>query len=103
MYPKSLHVALLFFSGLLFDLTARLVSAAPLEPAPRDVFDPTILSPLTGTVWKIGSTQNVTWSTANAPKQLSNPIGMVILAKNQIRFDDAPGGFRTRISYTVCN
>ena len=64
--------------------------AAPVQI--RDVFDPLILSPNAGTVWKVGQHRNVTWSTANAPVNITNKIGMVVLAKDGIMFDDAPGG-----------
>ena len=37
------------------------VSALPVELSRRDVFVPTILTPQAGTVWTIGSEQNVTW------------------------------------------
>ncbi|KAF9069444.1 hypothetical protein BDP27DRAFT_717529 [Rhodocollybia butyracea] len=57
---------------------ASIVSAAPL-----DVWDPTILSPVTGTVWVIGTEVNVTWSTANEPAQVSNG-GQIVLAQNRL-------------------
>jgi len=45
-------------------------------------------------VWTIGTKLNVTWSLADEPVNITNGIGMVILAKSQIRFNDAPGGFQ---------
>ncbi|KAF9069446.1 hypothetical protein BDP27DRAFT_1325360 [Rhodocollybia butyracea] len=67
-----------FVASALAFLAASGVSAAPL-----DVWDPTITSPVTGTVWVIGTEVNVTWSTANKPAQVSNG-GKIMLAQNEL-------------------
>ncbi|KAI0712265.1 hypothetical protein C8Q76DRAFT_482408 [Earliella scabrosa] len=68
------------FSVFTFVLSLlAVVSALPL--AVRDVFVPPVTSPSTGTVWTIGSQQNVTWDATNPPAQVTNPIGRVVLAK----------------------
>ncbi|KIY62436.1 hypothetical protein CYLTODRAFT_426911 [Cylindrobasidium torrendii FP15055 ss-10] len=59
-----------------------LVSAAPLN-TPRDVWTPTITSPTAETVWTVGQTVEVTWSTADAPENVSNG-GRVVLGKNNL-------------------
>ncbi|GLB45477.1 hypothetical protein LshimejAT787_2300370 [Lyophyllum shimeji] len=56
-----------------------LVAAAPVNP--RDVYVPPVLYPHQGTVWRRGSTHNVTWDTSNPPKQITNRKGMIVLAK----------------------
>lgn len=38
-----------------------LISAAPVALDKRAVFVPPVLYPHAGTIWKIGSTHNVTW------------------------------------------
>ncbi|KAI0632211.1 hypothetical protein C8Q77DRAFT_1218678 [Trametes polyzona] len=58
------------------------VSALPLEV--RDVFVPPVTYPHAGTVWKVGQHHNVTWDTKNAPSQITNKVGKVVLAKGGI-------------------
>ncbi|OSC97236.1 hypothetical protein PYCCODRAFT_1419907 [Trametes coccinea BRFM310] len=58
------------------------VSALPL--AVRDVFVPPVTYPHAGTVWKVGSHHNVTWDTSNAPAQITNKEGRVVLAKGGV-------------------
>ena len=88
-FPNTL---VLFFLALL-----AIVSAAPMLK--RDVFVPPIEYPHAGTVWKVGQKHNVTWyvylihriigdllmvysrSTADAPAQITNSQGMVVLVK----------------------
>ncbi|RPD62497.1 hypothetical protein L226DRAFT_544218 [Lentinus tigrinus ALCF2SS1-7] len=55
------------------------VSALPL--AVRDVFVPPVTSPKTGDIWAVGSKQNVTWDISDAPAQITNPNGTIVLAK----------------------
>ncbi|KAE9386969.1 hypothetical protein BT96DRAFT_838379 [Gymnopus androsaceus JB14] len=55
------------------------VIAAPAGRSALDVWNPTITSPTAETVWIVGSTVNVTWSTANEPADVSNG-GQVVLA-----------------------
>ncbi|KIP05529.1 hypothetical protein PHLGIDRAFT_19684 [Phlebiopsis gigantea 11061_1 CR5-6] len=75
---------LLFF----FAALVAVVSAAPLEK--RDVFVPPILYPHAGTVWKVGQKHNVTWSTADAPTQITNKQGMIVLATNGLEDIENP-------------
>ncbi|KAI0720567.1 hypothetical protein C8T65DRAFT_735896 [Cerioporus squamosus] len=55
------------------------VSALPL--AVRDVFVPPVKSPKAGDVWAVGSKQNVTWDTSDAPEHITNNKGTIVLAK----------------------
>ncbi|KAI8986070.1 hypothetical protein BD414DRAFT_578180 [Trametes punicea] len=64
---------LLFFS---------LVSALPL--AVRDAYAPPVTYPHAGTAWKVGQYHNVTWDTSNAPSQITNQEGQVVLAKGGV-------------------
>ncbi|KAF6744094.1 hypothetical protein DFP72DRAFT_1079047 [Ephemerocybe angulata] len=54
------------------------VSAAPAED-----FVPHITGPVAGDVWKVGSTQEVTWNTSNAPGQITNPEGKIDLLEGR--------------------
>ncbi|KAI0087894.1 hypothetical protein BDY19DRAFT_229775 [Irpex rosettiformis] len=67
------------FFVFIFAVLSALVSASPIK---RDVFVPPITSPTAGTVWTIGSRQNVTWSLDNVPAQITNPKGVIVLAKD---------------------
>jgi len=62
------------FTSLVIALAAATTSvlAIPLELQKRDVWDPKILYPHAGTVWKLGATHNVTWDTSDAPVNISN-------------------------------
>ncbi|KAF8843219.1 hypothetical protein BDN67DRAFT_964584 [Paxillus ammoniavirescens] len=62
---------------LLLTSLVSFVYAVPL--ALRDVVDPPITSPTAATVWHVGDTQTVTWSTAGLPSNPSNPNGMLVL------------------------
>ncbi|KAI0335807.1 hypothetical protein GY45DRAFT_1228101, partial [Cubamyces sp. BRFM 1775] len=64
------------------------VSALPL--AVRDVFVPPVTYPHAGTVWKVGQHHNVTWDTSNAPAQITNKVGKVVLAKGGILDNEHP-------------
>ncbi|EMD38264.1 CsMn38 [Gelatoporia subvermispora B] len=59
---------------------AQLASAVPVQ-GKRDVFDPPILYPHAGTVWKKGQRHNVTWDISQAPKQITNRIGEIRLSQ----------------------
>jgi hypothetical protein len=63
-----------------------LVSAAP-APVKRDVFVPPVLYPRNGTVWRVGERHNVTWDITNAPAQITNNVGMVILCRDHELLD----------------
>ncbi|KLO16785.1 hypothetical protein SCHPADRAFT_887532 [Schizopora paradoxa] len=64
-------VVLALFAPSTFALKASL--------SKRDVWAPRILEPEAGTVWRVGEEVNVTWSTANPPKQITNEKGLVAL------------------------
>ncbi|KAJ6508514.1 hypothetical protein C8R45DRAFT_445707 [Mycena sanguinolenta] len=77
---------------LLLAFFAIFVASAPLAtPSPRDVFSPPVVYPGKGTVWHVGERYNVTWNLDNAPKQITNREGMIVLVKNKIMIDlDTP-------------
>ncbi|KAK0458331.1 uncharacterized protein EV420DRAFT_393218 [Desarmillaria tabescens] len=56
----------LAFSTAFF--TALLAAASAIPASKRDIFDPPILSPTTGTTWLIETTQTVSWDTSNPPE-----------------------------------
>ncbi|KIY45186.1 hypothetical protein FISHEDRAFT_5943, partial [Fistulina hepatica ATCC 64428] len=45
----------------------------------RDVWDPPITYPTTGTIWDVGSTYTVTWDTSDPPSQVTNYNGELLL------------------------
>ncbi|EPT05169.1 hypothetical protein FOMPIDRAFT_1021506 [Fomitopsis schrenkii] len=65
-------------------LAAILVSAAPAL-VERDVWDPEIITPNAATVWYTGQKYNVTWRTDNAPVNISDKFGTVVLGNNGIQ------------------
>ncbi|KAJ4464180.1 hypothetical protein C8R41DRAFT_891792 [Lentinula lateritia] len=69
-------------SAMTYFVASNEVNAAPLSPL--DVWDPTITSPVTGTVWVIGTEVNVTWSTDNIPPDGVSNGGHVYLAKEEV-------------------
>ncbi|KAH9851825.1 hypothetical protein C2E23DRAFT_732395 [Lenzites betulinus] len=74
------------FSGLLSILAVA--SALPLEQ--RDDFVPPVTFPHAGTVWFVGQRHNVTWDTSNAPKQITNRQGKIVLAKGGLLDNGMP-------------
>ncbi|KAK7034710.1 hypothetical protein VNI00_012117 [Paramarasmius palmivorus] len=44
----------------------------------RDVWNPHITSPVTGTIWCVGSVVNVTWDTCDQPKLISNGAAVLL-------------------------
>ncbi|KAJ3725153.1 hypothetical protein C8R42DRAFT_718644 [Lentinula raphanica] len=66
-----------------FIASAFALFVASAKAAPTDIWDPTITSPVTGTVWTIGTVVNVTWSTADQPATVSN-AGQIYLAKDEV-------------------
>ncbi|KAK0203285.1 hypothetical protein DFS33DRAFT_1477466 [Desarmillaria ectypa] len=54
-----------FFTALFAGATASAVVR-------RDIFDPPILSPSTGTTWTVNTTQTVSWDTSNHPNLITN-------------------------------
>ncbi|KAJ7103885.1 hypothetical protein C8R44DRAFT_808305 [Mycena epipterygia] len=63
-------------------LVAAAVHAMPLTTLEtRDVFTPPVTYPHAGTVWFVGQTHNVTWDTSDAPVNITNKIGFIMLRK----------------------
>ncbi|TFY62045.1 hypothetical protein EVG20_g6844 [Dentipellis fragilis] len=77
-FTNALTSTFVFPAAALSTMTA----AAPLEP--RDVYDPRVTYPHTGTVWIVGQRHNVTWDTSDAPVNITNPIGTIKLGANNI-------------------
>ncbi|KIJ17905.1 hypothetical protein PAXINDRAFT_167837 [Paxillus involutus ATCC 200175] len=86
---------------LLLTSLVSFVYAVPL--ALRDVVDPPITSPTAATIWHVGDTQTVTWSTAGLPSNPSNPNGMLVLGymanDSENLMLDSP--LATNLSYAV--
>ncbi|KAF8873496.1 hypothetical protein CPB84DRAFT_1690722, partial [Gymnopilus junonius] len=49
-----------------------------------DVFIPPVTYPTNGTVWHINERTHVSWDTSNAPVNITNPIGLILLCKSNI-------------------
>ncbi|KAF8630010.1 hypothetical protein AX15_003159 [Amanita polypyramis BW_CC] len=64
---------------LLVALFGAISTAVPIVI--RDVYVPPVRYPKKGTVWKAGSTHNVTWDTSSPPSQITNKIGRIVLSK----------------------
>ncbi|KAJ7111221.1 hypothetical protein C8R44DRAFT_833281 [Mycena epipterygia] len=60
--------------------TVHAISLTAIET--RDVFAPPITYPDAGTVWYVGQIQNVTWDTSDAPVNITNKIGRIMLRKD---------------------
>ncbi|KAG8214724.1 hypothetical protein J3R82DRAFT_9812 [Butyriboletus roseoflavus] len=60
-------------------LSSLLSSVSALPLALRDVVSPPITSPTAASVWVVGQTQTVTWSTTGLPVNQTNPVGMLVL------------------------
>ncbi|KAL0960097.1 hypothetical protein HGRIS_011741 [Hohenbuehelia grisea] len=61
------------------------VYASPIDArAALDVFVPPVTAPVAGAVWPIGSQQNVTWDISNAPTQITNRFGRIVLRKGDL-------------------
>ncbi|KAK0481205.1 hypothetical protein EDD18DRAFT_1085393 [Armillaria luteobubalina] len=53
-------------------LTALFAGASASAAVRRDIFDPPILSPSTGTTWTVNTTQTVSWDTSNPPNSITD-------------------------------
>ncbi|KAF9049525.1 hypothetical protein BDZ89DRAFT_977926 [Hymenopellis radicata] len=51
------------------------------EKTNRDVYNPKITSPTAKTVWVAGTTVSVTWDTSDAPQNITNDRGRVVLGQ----------------------
>ncbi|KAJ7509549.1 hypothetical protein B0H11DRAFT_1960083 [Mycena galericulata] len=66
-------------------LSAAVIAAVQAMPfTPRDVFTPPVTYPHAGTVWYVGQTHNVTWDTSEAPVNITNKVGMIMLRKDDL-------------------
>ncbi|KAF8914888.1 hypothetical protein CPB85DRAFT_1218385 [Mucidula mucida] len=72
----------------LFILAILLVSASveavylrAEKASRRDVYIPKITSPTAKTVWVAGTTVDVTWDTSDAPQNITNGLGRVVLGQ----------------------
>jgi len=84
-FTKALCTAVLSVSGFLASTSAAPVSVSDL--AKRDVWDPTVLYPHNGTVWKVGNHHNVTWDASNPPADGISEVSMVVLSHNSTLLD----------------
>ncbi|KAG0704226.1 hypothetical protein DFH29DRAFT_802236 [Suillus ampliporus] len=66
------------FSALMLALSCT-VTAAPVQPVEMLVWNPTIITPSSTTVWELGSTQTVFWKTNNVPVEKQNSTGRLLL------------------------
>jgi len=63
------------------------VGALPLDSvalSKKDVFVPHILEPNADTVWTSGQIRNITWDTSDAPAQITNGKGLVLIRFEEI-------------------
>ncbi|KAK0201322.1 hypothetical protein DFS33DRAFT_1266220, partial [Desarmillaria ectypa] len=61
-----------FSTAFLTALLAAATVSASATHTKRDIFDPPILSPTTGTTWTIKTAQTVSWDTSNPPDLITN-------------------------------
>ncbi|KAI0273486.1 hypothetical protein BC834DRAFT_816913 [Gloeopeniophorella convolvens] len=72
-------------TSLFFVFAVALMSVVQAVPLlQRDVYVPPITYPHEGTVWKVGDHHNVTWDNTNPPKQITNPVGRILLRKGDL-------------------
>ncbi|KAF7300157.1 hypothetical protein MKEN_01339200 [Mycena kentingensis (nom. inval.)] len=82
-------------------------NATPLMT--RDVFVPPITYPHAGTVWTVGQKHNVTWDTSDAPVNITNGHGFIMLRKNGLttpvvlgnNFDILLGRIEVKVPWVV--
>ncbi|KAF8332970.1 hypothetical protein F5887DRAFT_986179 [Amanita rubescens] len=84
-FNASLFTTVIVFVVALFGAFA---TAAPAVI--RDVYVPPVIYPGNGTVWKAGSTHNVTWDTSNPPRQITNKMGRIVFSKGGLLLLDTP-------------
>ncbi|KAJ3540115.1 hypothetical protein NM688_g6268 [Phlebia brevispora] len=87
------------FVGAVTQLVSAAPAVAPVEDK-RDVWDPKMTYPHAGVVWKYGQKHNVTWETADQPKQITNSNGFILLRSED---DETPvllaWNFDVRVGY----
>ena len=74
-------------------LSSLVVQAAPLNE--RDIFDPPILDPHTGTVWTIGQPATVVWDVSNPPEPITDRFNSLITMRK--------GGIELNSECDQCN
>ncbi|RDX49818.1 hypothetical protein OH76DRAFT_1418291 [Lentinus brumalis] len=79
---RAILVVLTLFACLTQLVMGAAVPAKAVDK--RDVFVPPVLYPHAGTVWAQGQTHNVTWNTSNAPEQITNRQGFILLRKGDL-------------------
>ena len=72
MFTKLVYV---FASAALYSQVA--LGAAVESRSAQDIFTPPVLSPTTGTVWTVNSTQTVTWCVVLG-RRLSRDLGLTV-------------------------
>ncbi|KXN87619.1 hypothetical protein AN958_08400 [Leucoagaricus sp. SymC.cos] len=70
------------FMTFIFTLFTLFFVAFGAPVSQRDVFVPPLTSPTEGAILKVGHTYEISWDTSAAPRQITNPIGCLILAHN---------------------
>ncbi|EIW74559.1 hypothetical protein CONPUDRAFT_85739 [Coniophora puteana RWD-64-598 SS2] len=51
---------------------------------PMDVYAPKVTSPDSDSIWSAGKNYTITWDASSPPKQITNPIGHIILRANGV-------------------
>ncbi|TFY51917.1 hypothetical protein EVG20_g10782, partial [Dentipellis fragilis] len=72
---------------------------SPGTPVSLVVVAPHITSPTAGQVWKVGSSQNVTWDTSAIPATRQNSTGTLLLGYQ----DGLEGGEHLDIAHPLAN
>lgn len=76
---------LAFFFTVFTILGSFVVEAVPTaQPEKRDVFVPRITSPVAGDVWNSNQQAQVTWDTSDAPENITNSKGVVVLRRGDL-------------------
>ncbi|CDO70317.1 hypothetical protein BN946_scf184843.g6 [Trametes cinnabarina] len=79
MFMKFALAIAFLSSWVQFALSAPIASQEK-----RDVFVPPVLYPHAGTVWTKGQRHNVTWDTTDAPVNITNKVGTILLRKGDL-------------------
>lgn len=76
-----------------------LTGASPVEK--RDVWDPPVLTPVENSVLVSGMEFTVVWDTSNPPAEITNPIGMIVLVKDNEFLTEGPGSLSMYIESII--
>ncbi|KAJ3475658.1 hypothetical protein NLI96_g11692 [Meripilus lineatus] len=82
-FTTNLKAFSIVFYTTFFALLSQLVLSLPLTDK-RDVFVPRIITPDASTVWHSGEIQTVTWDISDAPQNITNSIGFILLRAGEI-------------------